>query len=317
MSLLNRELDYFLAICETRNLARAADVLSVSQPALTRSLQRLETRLGAQLFVRAPRGVELTPIGSALRARVEKARVTLGDAEKEVEQLAAGKIGKVRIGAGNVIARLVNRALFPRFITERPAAQVQLHVAFNADLFALVEAGKLDFAVCGVPDTPPSGMDFREIGTANAIVVVRIGHPLTALKKPALRDLAAFRGVMPGVLVRTQQVVDDQLAKLGFANRPHAIESNSWEAILDAIATTDLYGIAPRHEALWHGWESRLAPIDIPEIDIKQRAGVVTRTGAYLSPLAMRAIELIELSFADLTREKPTPSARARRTSER
>ena len=102
MSLLNRELDYFLTICETRNLARAADVLGVSQPALTRSLQRLEARFATQLFVRAPRGVELTPIGAALRERVEKARMTLNDAEKEVGQLAAGKIGKVRIGAGHI-----------------------------------------------------------------------------------------------------------------------------------------------------------------------------------------------------------------------
>ena len=70
MSLLNRELEYFLAICETRNLARAADVLGVSQPALTRSLQRLEARFATLLFVRAPRGVELTPVGAALNGGV-------------------------------------------------------------------------------------------------------------------------------------------------------------------------------------------------------------------------------------------------------
>ena len=137
MSLLNRELDYFLAICETRNLGRAAETLGVSQPALTRSLQRLEAHFGAKLFVRAPRGVELTPIGTALRARVDRARITLDDAEREMEQLGAGKIGKVRIGVGHMLVRLVSQALFPRFIVERPAAQVQFHVGFNAELFGL------------------------------------------------------------------------------------------------------------------------------------------------------------------------------------
>src|SRR5262245_11916520 len=119
MSLLTREIDYFLAICESRNLGRAAENLGVSQPALTRSLQRLEARFGAQLFLRAPRGVELTPIGAALRARVDQARMALHDAEREVGQLAAGKIGKLRVGAGHAPARLVSRSLFPRLIVER------------------------------------------------------------------------------------------------------------------------------------------------------------------------------------------------------
>ena len=78
------------------------------------------------------------------------------------KQLAAGKIGKVRIGAGHIVARLVSQSLFPRFIVERPAAQVQFHVGFNAELFGLVEAGNLDFAVCGLLETPPN-LQFREL----------------------------------------------------------------------------------------------------------------------------------------------------------
>jgi DNA-binding transcriptional LysR family regulator len=315
MSLLNRELDYFLAICEARNLARAADAIGVSQPALTRSLQRLEARFAAQLFLRAPRGVELTPIGAALRARVEKARMTLDDAEKEVGQLATGKIGKVRIGAGHTAVRLVSRSLFPRFIVERPVAQVQLHVAFNAELFTLIEAGSLDLAICGLLDTPPPNLVFRELLTTHMGVVVRRGHPLTALKKPTIRDLTKYRGAAPRVGVRARQIVETRLATLGLNPQPHAIETNSWEAILDAVATTDLYSVAPWHEALQHGRESRLVSIDIPELEIKQRTGVVTRADAYLSPLAARAIELIELNVAENARKEPARPARAHRAS--
>ena len=210
MSLLNRELEYFLAICESRNLARAAEALGISQPALTRSLQRLEAHFGAQLFVRAPRGVELTPIGAALRARVEKARITLDDAEREVAQLAAGKVGKVRIGAGHCGARLVSQSLFPRFIVERPAAQVQFHVAFNAELFGLVEAGNLDFAVCGLLDTPPPTCTFASCSSTDLVVIVRIGHPLTKLKHPTIRDLAAFRSAAPSAGVPARQIVEER-----------------------------------------------------------------------------------------------------------
>jgi DNA-binding transcriptional LysR family regulator len=313
MSLLNRELDYFLAICESRNLARAADALGISQPALSRCLQRLEARFATQLFIRAPRGVELTPIGAALRARVERARMALDDAEKEVGQLATGKIGKVRIGAGHTAVRLVSRSLFPRFIVERPAAQVQLHVAFNAELFALIEAGNLDLAFCGLLDTPPPNLVFRELISTNMGVVVRKGHPLAALKKPTIRDLTSFRAAAPGVGVRARQIVETRLAMLGLNPQRHALETNSWDAILDAVATTDLYSVAPWHEALQHGWESRLVPIDIPELEMKLRTGVVTRADAYLSPLAVRAIELIEHTVAENARKEPARRARAQR----
>jgi DNA-binding transcriptional LysR family regulator len=315
MSLLNRVLEYFLAICETRNLARAAEGIGVTQSALTRSLQRLEAHMGAQLFVRAPRGVELTPIGTALRARAEKARVTLTDAETEVAQLAAGKIGKVRIGVGHVVARVVSKSLFQRFIKERPAAQVQFHVAFNAELFELVEAGNLDFAVCGLLETPPTLL-FRELLKTELSVIVRTGHPLTKINHPTIRHLAAFRSAAPSAGVPARQMVEQVLIRFGLGSRPHAIETNSWEAILEAVATTDLFSLAPRGDAL-HGWTSRLVAISIPELNIHPRTGVVTRPEAYLSPLATRAIELIELGFADHAQDESARRTRTRLSSVR
>ncbi|HEY5307130.1 MAG TPA: LysR family transcriptional regulator [Casimicrobiaceae bacterium] len=316
MSLLTRELEYFLAICESRNLARAAGVLGVSQPALTRSLQRLEAHVGAQLFVRAHRGVELTPIGAALRARVDKARITLSDAEVEVSQLAAGKIGKVRVGAGHVVARLVSQSLLPRFITERPAAQVHFHVGFNAELFELLESGALDFAICGLLETPLH-LCFKELFATDLVVVVRNGHPLTKIRNATILDLAGFRSAAPSVGVPARQVVEHALKKFGMGDRPHAIETNSWEAILEAVASTDVFSLAPRDEAMRHGWTSRLVSISIPELNIRPKTGILTRAEAYLSPLAARAIELVELGFADQSRRQVAHRAPVRLKSVR
>ena len=79
--------------------------------------------------------------------------------------------------------------------------------------------------------------------------------------------------------MRARQIAEERLRSSACGDRPHAIETNSWEAILDAVATTDMYSLAPRHEAMRHGWASRLVAIDIPELDIKQRTGVVSRAG--------------------------------------
>ncbi len=188
---------------------------------------------------------------------------------------------------------------------------MQFHVAFNAELFALVEAGKLDFAVCGLPDAPPTGLFFRELLATDLAVVVRTGHPLTKISRPTIHDLAAFRTAAPGVGVRARQITGERMAKLGMSDRPPAIETNSWEAILEAVASTDLYSLAPRHDAMRQGWTSRLVTIDIPELSLKHRTGVVTRVDAYLSPLASRAIELIELDLAGSVKPGPTRAAKS------
>ena len=309
MSLLARELDQFLAICETRSLARAADALGLSQPALSRAVQRLEARLGAQLLVRTPRGVEPTPHGEALRARVERARALLEDAEREVEQLAAGKAGKLRVGAGQLPAELVRRALFPRLLAERPAAKLRLHMAFDAELRQLVGAGALDFAIAGWPEAPPADLAFRALATLQMAVVVRRGHPLTRLQRPTLRDLLAYRGAAPSEGAAARQRFEGHIQALGLALLPHALETNSFDALLAVVASTDAYTMAATDAAFQTAAQARLVALDIPEVGFALRIGVVTRADAYLSPLALRAIELVEAAIAQQGAAPVQPSA--------
>jgi DNA-binding transcriptional LysR family regulator len=212
------------------------------------------------------------------------------------------------------MTRLVGRALFPRFIVERPAAQVLFHVGFNSELFGLLEAGNLDFAVCGLNETP-ANLAFRELQAAEVVVVVRAGHPLTRIARPSIRDLAPFRSVAPSGGVPARQIAEARLAKHGLGDRPHAIETNSWETILAAVATTDLFSMAPRTEILRFGAAMGLVAVDIPEFNIQPRNGILTRTGAYLSPLATRAIQLVELAFAEQALEHVPRPARTLRTT--
>lgn len=298
MSLLSREIDQFLAICEARNLARAADALGLSQPALSRAVQRLEARLGAQLLVRTPRGVEPTPNGQALRTRAEKARTVLADAEREIEQLSAGKAGKLRIGAGQLAADFIRRALFPKLLTERPAAKVLVHIAFDVELRPLVEAGELDFAIAGLPEAPPADLSLRELAAARMAVVVRSGHPLTTLKRPTARDLVAYRGAAPPADTVARQRVEHRIQALGLELAPHALETNSFHMMLAVVASTDAYTFAATDGPFQSTVPGHLVAIDIPEISFTQRFGLITRTDAYLSPLALRAVELIESALA-------------------
>ena len=79
-----RDVEYFAAIAEHGQVQRAAAALGLSQPALSKSLRRLELAMNAKLLKRTPKGVELTSVGSALLARVSRLRLSLDDVTREI-----------------------------------------------------------------------------------------------------------------------------------------------------------------------------------------------------------------------------------------
>ena len=91
-------LRYFRTVAKTLHFRRAASLLNVSQPPLSKSIKTLENELGTQLFVRTRRHVELTPAGQVLLERCEKIFQELEEAQIEVKRYGAGEKGSLRIG---------------------------------------------------------------------------------------------------------------------------------------------------------------------------------------------------------------------------
>jgi DNA-binding transcriptional LysR family regulator len=122
-----RQLKYFAVLAEELNFNRAAARLHMSQPPLTRQIQQIESELGAQLFLRLPRGLELTPAGASLQ---DDARRILG--QLEVAKDRAGKAGRGQIGRldvgifGSAILNHIPRLLL-QFRNRYPEVQISLH----------------------------------------------------------------------------------------------------------------------------------------------------------------------------------------------
>ena len=141
----------FLAVCETGSLSRAAERLHISQPALTRRIQELESEYGAVLFERAKKGMTPTEAGLLLQVRARQI-VNLDNAVRhELESTGAGLAGMVRIGcvetnAAHALARWLRswRHLHPR-------SQVEIYAADSDDLKAHLDAGTIDAAVLLAP----------------------------------------------------------------------------------------------------------------------------------------------------------------------
>jgi len=96
------QLRYFLRVAELANFTRAAEKLGISQPALSRSIQRLEGELGQPVFERRGRSLSLTEAGTLLQGRAQQILSLLDDTKAEI--CDDGQSGRVRVGAIPTIA---------------------------------------------------------------------------------------------------------------------------------------------------------------------------------------------------------------------
>jgi DNA-binding transcriptional LysR family regulator len=124
-----RQLNYFVAVAQTRHLGRAAERLNLSQPPLTRQIQQLESELGVRLFNRTPRGMELTLAGEELLRDAQNIRSLVTQAAERAQRAGKGQAGRLDIGVyGSAIFGVVPQVL-SAFHALHPDVEVVLHHA--------------------------------------------------------------------------------------------------------------------------------------------------------------------------------------------
>lgn len=305
--MLEADLRYLLQLSNYRSLARAADEIGVSQSTLSRAVQRLEQRFATPLIERTARGVQLTDAGSRLVIRLQKADRHLQDAEAEMNDLAKARRGLLRIAVGHTVSSPVVEALVPRLHKERPAAHLRLDAWFNDQIITRLQNGEYDFGVCVIPE------DLSEEFTATPLLrdalvpVVRQGHPLTRLARPTVEDLTSYPWVGANHRVLSGPALRELFTRAGTAVPPAAVESNTFEVTVIARKSSDCVGFAPDwmvdHQI---GICKGLATVVVPGFSHSRNIGIIQRSGTYLSPLAIRAQELIRPALENLNTRRDT-----------
>lgn len=185
-----RHLRSFVVVAEEAHIGRAAARLFITQPALSRQMQRLEREVGAQLLVRTARGVELTAAGSELLVR---ARVALQAAE---DALAVGRLDQPRgpLTLGLPLAGTRERwfGLVQAYTQRYPQVELRLREAMTEPLQDQLLAGQLD-AVLGLAPSRLAGLTYTHVHDEPLAVWLHDEHPLADRGHLALRDLEGVR----------------------------------------------------------------------------------------------------------------------------
>lgn len=140
---------YYVAKCTS--LTEAAGLLAISQPAVSQSLKQLENALGAKLFVRASKGVRLTPEGELLFSYVAKGYEQFEMGEKRLKQMLNLESGELRIGASDMTLRFYLLPYLERFHEKYSGIKVIVSNAPTPETLHYLQTGKIDFGVVSTP----------------------------------------------------------------------------------------------------------------------------------------------------------------------
>ena len=289
-----RDLEYFAAVAEHGHVGRAAEALRLSQPALSKSLRRLEKAVGAKLVRRTPKGVELTAVGAAMQGHVHRLRLSLNDVIHEAADLGEGRAGHLRIGAGAGMGDDFLSAACSALLTAAPKVSVVLTIAPNAILLPSLRNGEHDLVVSGIPHPVYEDLTQERLYEDEFVVYASARHPLAKRRRIRLADLAQERWALAAPDDLSWRWVHRAFEDNHLAPPRIAFATMSAPIRVQTVASSNLVSFSSRRvlQPIWKRFE--LAELPVKELAWKRSIGVSYRKDAYLSPAARRFIDILK-----------------------
>jgi DNA-binding transcriptional LysR family regulator len=299
-----RDLEYFAVVAGHGNLRRAADLLGLSQPALSKSLRRLEKSAGTKLVKRTPKGVELTAVGSALLGRARRLRLSFDDMEREIGDLVQGRAGHLRIGAAPVTVEHPVSPACTALLKDAPKLTLQITIGANNVLLPALRSGELDLIVSGVPAIAFDDLVQERIYDDEFVIYASANHRLAGRKRLTVSDLAGERFALSPSGTLATQMLRRLFEAGGFCLPVATMESPVALPKFYVVASSDVLGFASRREVHEGARRFRLVELSVEGLPWIRTIGASYRKDAYLSPATHRLIDLLKSTVREIPHVK-------------
>jgi DNA-binding transcriptional LysR family regulator len=285
--MLRTSLRYFDAIVRLGSIRAAAQHLRIAQSAVSRQVQGLEDEVGAKVFERSRRGVQLTPAGSLLRDYVQEASFQAERLRSELDALQGLRRGTVRLHViESAVPHLVPSAIGD-FRRDHPGIAFSVVVAGSAQVLGAVKDAEADIGVAfgrsGMPELSVKGRVAEPL-----CAVMRADHPLAMLPSVTVRQTLQWPIGIPLTGGGTCALLNTTLAAEGLRLTP-ALETNSIDLLRRFVLAGEGITFLARLMVAGEAPDSRIAivPVQDPPM-VQSHVEVVTLRGRAL-PLAAEA----------------------------
>jgi LysR family hydrogen peroxide-inducible transcriptional activator len=294
-----RDLEYAMAVAQTKHFGRAAEQCGVSQPALSEQIRKLEGLLGAELFERGRRGVQVTALGETLLSRAERVlseahcllEMAHGGAEPLESTLRLAAIQTLGPYYLPYLLRLTRRAF--------PLLKLRLREGQTEPLLEALRNGSTDLVLAALP-LPDDDLTTVALFQEPFVLVFPVGHKLGALPRISLEDLAS-EGL---ILLEEGHCLRDQALSLCAGAAPSSRLATSVETLWHMIASGEGYSLLPSLSLTGRGpIEDLVACRELEDPEAARTIALAWRTTDPRGPALRR--------LADMLRESPPAGVRA------
>jgi DNA-binding transcriptional LysR family regulator len=291
-----RDLYVFSTVARLGSMAKAAQELGVSQPAVSEVIADLEHGLGVKLLDRAPRGVSVTAYGEALEKRSVAAFDELKQGIKDLEFLSDPTVGEVRIGCPESISAAILQTIFEKFTAQYPRVVLEVDTVNTLSFARQLRERKLDVVLArgGWPlEDPQLVTDFNVETLYNDELVVVVGErsPWAKRRKVDLAELHGERWILTSGDRWNYQVMSRAFRACGLDLPAISIKTISVHLRANMVAVGPFVTTFPRTVVDLYGsrFGLKVLPIEFP--DKKWPVKIATLKGRTVSPVVQRFID--------------------------
>lgn len=240
-----RHLKYFISVVNNESFNKAALELSVSQPAVSKTIQELEDILEAELIDRSKSILTITPSGRVFYTHAVQTIHILNVGSTKVRSISGGELQQVRIGVLPTAAAHI----IPKLLLKVHKLNIELEIEYSRDKPALLNAlknGDLDLVLARLPDqNQMNGLSFDHIYYDRLVFTVNPGHPLLKSPDLDLKQIVDFLIILPEARAQPRQDAMAFLMSKGIASQITYIEDHSETVCRELAFNTDTIWLVP------------------------------------------------------------------------
>ena len=287
-----KQLEYFLAVSETKSFTRAAERLFVSQPSVTNIIRSLEDELGIQLFERSQKQMLLTSEGRIFHSHVEHLMKGISHTLEEIAAIKNLNGGELHLGVAPFGVGIVCSDFLPSFAKSYSEIHVTLTENSSNELQKQLHEGTLDLAVVTMGDELPSRLDFLPLTGYDMLYCVGPHHPLREAKTVSLRETAQYPMIYFSGGYYQQHLLESSFRALQI--QPEVLFHSNQLTTIKSFIREDIAGGFLMPQILQE--EDRITAIPVQE-EQRLNVAVVWRKDDYLTKEAKSFISFCRKTF--------------------
>ena len=281
----------FLSIADSGSFSLAAERLFLTQPAITKRIQALESELGAQLFDRVGRQTLLTPAGEIFYKRAQFILQQLEDSQREIDNLSGRVSGTLRIGTSHHIGLHRLPPILKRLNQQHPDLDLDIHFQDSEAVYREVQTGKLQLGIITIPTTPDHDLYIETLWKDPLEFVVARNHPLAASARKnrvKAKELSTYHSILPSKNTYTRQILETAFTGQGYEIST-ALSTNYLETIKMLVSVGLGWSVLPRTMV-----SRELKVLSVSRMYLERNLGVVRHPKRTLSNAAQVLMQLLK-----------------------